>query len=219
VEGGRVLLESLDVPFALGGAMKGLLRVDGVQLKNLVEASPFADWMDLDAKVSGRIPFETRDGKVRIASGNLEAIAPGRLTIRRELFTGGAAQVKTDIKTSAVAAPPDAVVPDPNQTFTDMAYQAMEDLAFDEMGATVNSLPNGRLGVLFHIKGRHDPPQKKQIRLSVMDLIRQRFMGKPLPLPSGTEVNLTLDTTLNLDDLLADYAEFNQTRGSAKVQP
>jgi hypothetical protein len=59
-----------------------------------------------------------------------------------------------------------------------MAYQAMEDLAFNEMGATVNSLPNGRLGVLFHIKGRHDPPQKKQIRLSVMDLIRQRFMGK-----------------------------------------
>jgi hypothetical protein len=175
--------------------------------------------MDLDAKVSGKIPFETQDGKVRIASGNLEAIAPGRLTIRRELFTGGAAQVTTDVKTDAVATPPPAVVPDPNQTFTDMAYQAMEDLAFEEMGATVNSLPNGRLGVLFHIKGRHDPPEKKQIKLSAMDLIRQRFLGKPLPLPSGTQVNLTLDTTLNLDDLLADYAEFNRTSGSAKVQP
>jgi hypothetical protein len=212
VEGGLVLLESLEVPMTPDAAMKGVLRLDGVQLKNLVEASPFGAWMDLDAKVSGRIPFETAAGKVRITSGNLEAIAPGRLTIRRELFTGAAADVKTDVGGVRPAV-------DQNQTFTDMAYQAMEDLAFTELGATLNSLPNGRMGVLFHIKGRHDPPQKQQIKLTVMDLIRKRFLGKPLPLPSGTQVNLTLDTTLNLDDLLADYAAFRQTRGSAQVQP
>ena len=73
--------------------------------------------------------------------------------------------------------------------------------------------------MLFHIVGRHDPPTKQQIRLSLTDLIRKRYMERKLPLPSGTGVNLTLDTTLNLDDLLADYAEFHKTRGSAPVQP
>ena len=75
------------------------------------------------------------------------------------------------------------------------------------------------MGVLFHVVGRHDPPQKQEIRLSLMDLIRRRFLGRTLPLPSGTGVNLTLDTTLNLDQLLADYAEFRRTRGSGQVQP
>jgi hypothetical protein len=32
-------------------------------------------------------------------------------------------------------------------------------------------------------------------------------------------VDLTLDTTLNLDDLLGDYAEFRRLHGSAQVQP
>jgi hypothetical protein len=52
-----------------------------------------------------------------------------------------------------------------------------------------------------------------------MDLISKKFLNRKLPLPSGTGVNLTLDTTLNLDDLLADYAEFRKLHGSAKVQP
>ena len=104
-------------------------------------------------------------------------------------------------------------------TFTDFAYQAMEHLAFETLDATLKSRDNGRLGVLFHIVGRHDPPTRQQIRLSLTDLIRKRYMERKLPLPSGTGVNLTLDTTLNLDDLLADYAEFRKTRGSAPVQP
>jgi hypothetical protein len=31
-------------------------------------------------------------------------------------------------------------------------------------------------------------------------------------------VNLTLDTTLNLDELLADYTDYQRLRGSPKVQ-
>jgi hypothetical protein len=31
-------------------------------------------------------------------------------------------------------------------------------------------------------------------------------------------VDLTLDTTLNLDDLLADYADYQRLRSSAPVQ-
>jgi len=49
--------------------------------------------------------------------------------------------------------------------------------------------------------------------------IRRRFLDKPLPLPSGTGVDLTLDTILNIDDLLGDYAGFQRLRGSPKVQP
>jgi hypothetical protein len=72
--------------------------------------------------------------------------------------------------------------------------------------------------VLFHIVGRHDPPQRQEITLSWLDLIRRRFMGRRLPLPSDTGVDLTLDTTLNLDDLLSDYGDYERLRSSPPVQ-
>jgi hypothetical protein len=195
-----------------GAPIRGVLRLDGVQLHDLVEASPFGDKVELDAKVTGRLPFEANGAKVRIAGGELKAIQPGRLSIDRAALTG----IQAD---GAMAAPAAAAPPDPNATFTDFAYQAMENLSFDTLEASVDSKADGRLGVLFHIIGKHDPPTRQQIRLSVMDLLRQRFLGKPLPLPSGTGVNLTLDTTLNLDDLLADYGEFQRLHGSGPVQP
>ena len=187
-----------------------MLIFEAVQLHDLVEASPFGDTVDLDARVSGRIAFEANANRVRISEGELKAIQPGRLSINRAALTG----VQAD---GAIAAP--APVANPNETFTDFAYQAMENLAFDKLDATIASRPDGRLGVLFHIVGRHDPPTKQRIRISVMDLIQKRFMGRKLPLPSGTQVNLTLDTTLNLDDLLADYADFRRLHGSGPVQP
>ncbi|MDB5447920.1 MAG: hypothetical protein JWQ97_3237, partial [Phenylobacterium sp.] len=122
----------------------------------------------------------------------------------------------------AVAAPGAPAVAPPaatTDTITDFAYQAMENLAFSRLEAGVDSRSDGRLGVLFHIVGKHDPPQHQEIRLSLGDLIGRKFLGKPLPLPSGTGVDLTLDTTLNLDDLLGDYAEFQRLHGSAQVQP
>jgi hypothetical protein len=83
----------------------------------------------------------------------------------------------------------------------------------------VNSLDNGRLGVLLHVKGEHTPPQKQEIRLTIMELIRRDFMNKTLPLPSGTKVDLTLDTSLNMDQLLKDFADYQALRGSQAVQP
>ena len=103
--------------------------------------------------------------------------------------------------------------------FSEFAYQAMEHLAFDQLDAEVNSLDNGRLGVLLHIKGEHTPPQKQEIRLTIMELIRRDFMNKALPLPSGTKVDLTLDTSLNMDQLLKDFADYQALRGSQAVQP
>lgn len=214
VGGGRIRIESLEAPLTPGPPVRGVLAFEGVQLHDLVEATPFADKVELDARVSGRIAFEARDGKVRIEDGELKAIQPGRLSIDRTALTG------VQANGAAPAAPGTAPgAPDPNVTFTDFAYQAMENLAFDTLTATVATRKDGRLGVLFHMIGRHDPPQKQRIRLTVMDLISKRFLGRALPLPSGTKVDLTLDTSLNLDDLLADYADFRKLHGSGQVQP
>jgi len=211
VGGGKVTVETLEIPLVPGAPTRGVLRLEGVQLHDLVEASPFGDKVDLDAKVSGTIPFEMTGNKVRISGGTLKAVQPGRISIDRSALTGVTADSPL-----ATAAPTAA---NPSDTFSDFAYQAMENLAFDTLEATIGSLEDGRLGVLFHIVGKHDPPQKQQIRLSLMDLIQKKFLGKPLPLPSGTGVNLTLDTTLNLDDLLADYANYQSLHHSAPVQP
>lgn len=210
---GHVRIEQLELPLDPEAVASGTVILEGVQLHDLVEASPFGDHMDLDAKVSGRIPFEVVKDRVRILGGELRAIQPGRLSIQRAALTG----VQADAALKA-----EGKVPDPaasTDTFTDFAYQAMEHLAFETLEATLKSRDNGRLGVLFHIVGRHDPPTNQQIRLSLTDLIRKRYMQRKLPLPSGTGVNLTLDTTLNLDDLLSDYAAFRRTRSSGPVQP
>jgi len=214
LEGGKVSVENLDIPLTAQIPTRGVLIFQGVQLHDIVEASPFKDVLDLDAKVSGRTAFETADGHVRVPSGNLKADQPGRLSINRAALDdphAAGAVVQGDAQKATAV--------DPNATFTDLAYQAMENLAFDSLDSTVASQADGKLGVLFHIKGQHDPPKNQQILISVTDLIGRRFLNKPLPLPSGTKVNLTLDTTLNLDQLLADYAEYRRLHGSGGVQP
>lgn len=210
VGGGKVRVETLEIPLVPGAPTRGVLLLEGVQLHDLVEATPFGDKVEFDAKVSGKIPFEMVEGRVRISGGEIKAIQPGRISIDRTALTGVSAD-------TAIDAP--AAVVDPNATFTDFAYQAMENLAFDKLEASIASQPDGRLGVIFHIVGRHDPPTRQRIKLTLMDLIQKRFLGRTLPLPSGTGVNLTLDTTLNLDDLLADYAEYQKARSSGPVQP
>jgi hypothetical protein len=200
------------VPLVKDAPMTGVLDFDAVQLHDLVEASPFGDRVDLDARVSGRVPFESRAGTVRIAGAELHAVQPGRLSIQREALTGVAASGSVAVPKGPIAAVP------ANDTFTDFAYQAMENLAFDTLNAAVASQADGRLGVLAHIIGRHDPPQRQEIKLSLFDLIGRKFLNRPLPLPSDTGVDLTLDTTLNLDDLLTDYADYQRLRGSHPVQ-
>lgn len=213
VGGGRIVIESLEVPLDAQKATKGVLIFEGVQLHDLVEASPLGDKVEFDAKVSGRLPFEATGQRIRILGGDLKAIQPGRISIQRTALTG----VQAEGEVSAEGAAPDPAAT--TDTFTDFAYQAMENLAFDTLDASIRSQENGRLGVRFHIIGRHDPPQKQEIRLTWIELIRRNFMNRKLPLPSGTGVNLTLDTTLNLDELMRDYAEYERLRSSGPVQP
>ncbi|RAK59126.1 C4-dicarboxylate ABC transporter [Phenylobacterium hankyongense] len=213
VGGGKVRLASLDVPLQPGAPTRGVLDVEGVELHDLVAASPFKDRVSLDARVSGRVPFETQGGKVQVSGGELHAIQPGRLSIQRTALSAVSAS-------GAIEAPKAAPAPVAStDTFTDFAYQAMENLAFDKLDATLDSRPGGQLGVLFHVVGRHDPPQRQELAVTWLDLIRRNFMNRKLPLPSGTEVDLTLDTSLNLDDLLKDYADYQKLRSSRPVQP
>ena len=199
VAGGVVRVLPFVVPLDPTQGFSGVIELETVQLGELLAGSGFGDKASLDAVVSGRLPFTSTPGRgVRISGGALRAVQPGRLSIQRETLSavqtgGGGTEV-------------------PPNTVQDMAYQAMENLAFDTLTAEVNSLDAGRLGVLFHIKGRHDPPQRQELRLSLSELISRDFLKRDLPLPSGTGVDLTLDTTLNADQLVSDLLALNRAR-------
>ena len=81
-------------------------------------------------------------------------------------------------------------------------------------------LDGGRVAVLFHIRGRHDPPKRQELRLTIGELISRQFLNRKLPLPSNTQIDLTLDTTLNLNQLIGDLLEMNRARrGQPAVTP
>ena len=117
--------------------------------------------------------------------GRIAAIRPGRISIARTLWTDAPAAANA---------------------VQDFAYQALENLAFDEMSAELNS-EGDRLKILFHIKGKSDPPQHQEARVAIGDIINGTALYKPIPLPSGTPIDLTLDTSLNFDELLKSYSE------------
>src|SRR5690606_28409831 len=135
--GGAVRIEPFAVPLKPGQPFSGVLVLENVQLGELIAGSGFADKVQLDAVVSGRLPFTWTPGAgLRITAGPLAAARPGRLSIRREALTG------LEAGGGGEGVPPNTV--------QDLAYQAMENLAFDILTAELNSLEGGRLGVLFH---------------------------------------------------------------------
>lgn len=205
VAGGFVRLEPTNIPLDPEQAWEGVLVLEHVQLGELFSRSSFAGAVQLDAVVSGRLPFIQGPNGLTIMAGDISAVQPGRLSIAREALSGmnaggGGDQV-------------------PPNTVQDFAYQAMENLWFDQLDAQLNSLPQGRLGVLFSIHGRHDPPVEQQLQLGLAELIRRDFLNRVLPLPSGTEINLTLDTSFNLDQLIADLVEIQRARSAGEGNP
>lgn len=198
VAGGFASLEPVDIPFDPNESWEGVLILENVQLGDIFAASSFADAVQLDAVVSGRLPFVKGPNGITIVGGNVHAVQPGRLSIARAALSGMTAGGGGE------AVPPNTV--------QDFAYQALEHLWFDDLDAELNSLPEGRLGVLFSIHGRHDPPVEQEIRLGLVELIRRDFLNRVLPLPSGTEINLTLDSSFNLDQLVSDLLEIQRAR-------
>lgn len=208
--GGRISIEPINVPLKPGEAWGGVILVEQVQLNELMKSANLQDKAQLDAVVSGRLPFTyAPDVGWRISGGILNAVRPGRLSIQPEVFD--------DLDAGAAAVEGEAPLP-PN-TMQDLAYQAMQDLAISDLSAEVDSLDGGRLGVRFHIHGRHDPPERQQLRLSWIELIRRDFLKKKLPLPSDTPIDLTLDTTWNANQIVSDLLEYARRGETPKVAP
>ena len=195
--GGRISIEPFNIPLTPGEAWGGVIVVEQVQLNELMKSANLQDKAELDSVVSGRLPFTYAPDKGwRIVGGVLNAVRPGRLSIKPEVFE------------DLAAGGGDASTALPPNTMQDLAYQAMQDLAISDLTAKVNSLDEGRLGVRFRINGRHDPPEREQLRLSWMELIRRDFLNKKLNLPSDTPIDLTLDTTWNANQIVSDLMEY-----------
>ncbi|MCY1383018.1 hypothetical protein D9M69_711020 [compost metagenome] len=95
----------------------------------------------------------------------------------------------------------------------------MQDLAISDLTAHVDSLDEGRLGVRFRIKGRHDPPEREQLRLTFLELLRRDFLKKKLILPSDTPIDLTLDTTWNANQIVSDLLEYARRGEATQAEP
>lgn len=200
VAGGVIRVEPFALPLGPGQPFSGVIVLENVQLGEVIAGSGFGDKVALDAVVSGRLPFTSDPtAGIRIAGGTLAAVQPGRLSIQSEALSGLEAGGGGEVV--------------PPSTVQDLAYQAMENLSFDILSAEVNSLDEGRIGVLFHIRGRHDPPVHQELRIGIAEFISREFLNRPLPLPSGTGIDLTLDTTLNVNQLVGDLLELNRARG------
>jgi hypothetical protein len=200
--GGRVSLEPMTAPLASGQATSGVVVFDHVNLGQVIADSNLSRVVKMDAIVNARVPFQVGPSGVAIAGGKMVATGPGRLSIARSAFTGiqpsGPAQGAAG-GTGAAA--------ESGGLARDLAFQAMENLAFDTLDAELNSYAGDRLRILFHIKGRHQPPKPQRAQIALGDLLSGKALQKPIPLPSNTPINLTLDTTLNFGELVRELGE------------
>ncbi len=175
-------------PFGLNPAapqtVTSTATVTGLSLAPLIAASNLSGKASLEGKVSGVLPFTAGPDGFRIKDGRLVADGPGRLELNRSLW-GDSARAANAVQ--------------------DFAYQALESLAFESLTADLNSVAGGRLQIVFHVKGKSDPPRPQVAEVAVNDILNGSALQKPIPLPSGTPIDLTLDTSLNFDELLKSY--------------
>jgi hypothetical protein len=184
---GHAAVGAFTVNLADPNNITGAADLNSIALGSLVTASNLGSKLKLEGKVSGHIPFKLTPEGFRIEKGRIAADGPGRLSIDRSMWNQG----------GAVAA----------NAVQDFAYQALENLAYDQMSADLNSIAGGRLQILFHIKGRSDPPKPQVAEIAIADILNGTALQKQVPLPSGTPIDLTLDTSLNFDELLKSYAQ------------
>lgn len=190
---GRVRLSALSIPRTGDGTWEGAARLEALELGELLEGTSVGEKLQIEAKIDGMLPFSYGAEGFRVSGGHVLAVAPGRLSIEPDALS--------DV--SAAGGPTSEATAGGPAGF---AQQAMQHLAFDRLEASVRSRPGGRLAVTFHVRGHHDPPERKELAVTWRDLIRRRFLDEELPLPTGTQIDLTLDTHWNLDDLLRALA-------------
>lgn len=182
---GQVSLGPVNLALLPDHVTEGEIRIQDIDIGMLVAASNLSKKITLTARVSGNVPFRYGPEGLRFVAGRISTQGQGRLSIARSLWSEGEDQGSNAVRS--------------------FAYQAMEDLAIDKLDGTINSLPNGRLGMIFRVKGRYDPKKAGEQTVDLIELLQGKALDKSIPLPKGTDVNLTLDTTLNFDELLAAY--------------
>jgi len=197
---GHVSLGAITVAVADPGHISGAAEIKSIALNSLVTASNLGSKVKLEGKVSGHIPFAVGPEGFRITNGRIASDGPGRLSVDRSLWAQGEAALSSN-------------------AVQDFAYQALENLSYEQMTAELNSIANGRLSIIFHIKGKSDPPKPQTADVAITDIINGTALYKPIPLPSGTPIDLTLDTSLNFDELLKSYAEAWSKSLSPEGQP
>ena len=185
---GHVALEGFTINPADPSHITGAAQLSSIALSSLIGASNLGAKVKLEGKVSGRVPFALTSEGFRITNGHIAADGPGRLSVNRSLWMQGEAALSSN-------------------AVQGFAYQALENLAFDSMTADLNSIVGGRLQIVFHIKGHSDPPVHQTADVAIADILDGTAMYKPILLPSATPIDLTLDTSLNFDELLKSYAE------------
>ena len=196
--GGTISLDALTLDLAKPLALHSIVHVRSFDLNALVSASNMSDKLTVDEKVSGAVPFSYGPKGIVIDNGAIVSAAPGRLSISRAIWAGTAQT---------------------NDAIRDFAYQAMEHLAVDQLDGTVTSLPGGRLGLKLRIQGRNDPAVAPGVaEVSLFDLVQGHAFDHPIPLPKDTPVDLTLDMSLNFDELLKAYGGL-QVSVDVKNQP
>jgi hypothetical protein len=183
--GGTITIDPTTVSFDRNAKMSATVRLQEIDLNKLVAASSFADRLKLDVHVSGAIPLSNSSAGWQVTHGSFSSTGPGRIEINRSIWSADAAN--------------------PGNAFRDFAYQALEHLGVDQLDGTVDSLPDGRLGLVLHVRGRHDPPVAVPTRVGIVDFLRGHAFDRPLPLPKGTPIDLTLDSSLNFEGLLDTY--------------
>lgn len=200
--GQAVTVDHVDTDFAQGHAslgtftiklddpahLSGTVLFSNVALQSLIAASNLSGKVKVDGTISGAVPFTLSPEGFRIQDGHLAADHAGRLSIARSLWMQGTAAISSN-------------------AVQDFAYQALENLAFDRMTADLKSVAGGRLQIVFHIVGKNDPPTQQVAEVALTDVLNGTALYKPIPLPSGTPIDLTLDTSLNFDELLQSYAQ------------
>ena len=213
--GGRVWLEPTRMPLDGAKPVTGSLVLDGVDLGQILAASPLAGQVKITATVDGTLPFELKNGTIRISGGQMAARGAGRLSIARTALSG----LQTGSATGSAAATAGPPAPLGGNAIQDFAYQAMENLAFDSLDARIDSLPGARLGLKFHIKGRNDPEKDLPAKIALRDLLTGRAFDKPIALPKGTPIDLTLDTSLNFGDLIKAAQQAFERRAKDEAAP
>ena len=179
---GTIMLGPATVPFDPKASMSATVRLQDIDLNTVVAATSLADRLKLDVHVSGTIPFSKSAADLTVTHGFFSSTGPGRIEISRRIWSADAEKESNAIR--------------------DFAYQALEHLAVDQLDGTINSLPQGRLGVVLRVRGRHDPAVAAPTRIGILAFLRGHAFDHPVPLPKGTPIDLTLDSSLNFEGLL-----------------